>query len=142
MSHNSPLEQPNSLRASSPIWASETSLARTRVLAKLASLAQIGELARRLATRRELDPKCASQLFLGWLVGTHQSFLPLSLETVPEDFAKVNSAQYCSRDEWINKGGLAYFLLDYSVCLYTLYLSSSGSECASTKTRSVCWSIK
>ena len=46
-----------SLRASSPIWASETSLARTReraakprsrVLARLASLAQIGELARRL----------------------------------------------------------------------------------------------
>ena len=54
----------DSLRASSPIWASETSLARTceraaklrgaeaprrsRVLARLASLAQIGELARRL----------------------------------------------------------------------------------------------
>ena len=47
-----------SLRASSPIWASEASLARTRerggfaarsrVLARLASLAQIGELARRL----------------------------------------------------------------------------------------------
>ena len=33
----------SSLRASSPIWASET-----RVLARLASLAQIGELARRL----------------------------------------------------------------------------------------------
>ena len=32
-----------SLRASSPIWASET---RSRVLARLASLAQIGELAR------------------------------------------------------------------------------------------------
>ena len=50
----------DSLRASSPIWASETSLARTleraakprgRVLARLASLAQIGELARRLHTR-------------------------------------------------------------------------------------------
>ena len=53
----------DSLRASSPIWASETSLARTReraaklreaeaprfrVLARLALLAQIGELARRL----------------------------------------------------------------------------------------------
>ena len=52
-----------SLRASSPIWVSEVSLARTRerggraprgfaarsrVLARLASLAQIGELARRL----------------------------------------------------------------------------------------------
>ena len=49
-----------SLRASSPIWVSEVSLARTRergaprgfaarsrVLARLASLAQIGELARR-----------------------------------------------------------------------------------------------
>ena len=50
-----------SLRARSPIWASETSLARTReraakprsaprsrVLARLTSLAHIGELARRL----------------------------------------------------------------------------------------------
>ena len=50
-----------SLRASSPIWASDTSLARTReraakprraprsrVLARLTSLAQIAELARRL----------------------------------------------------------------------------------------------
>ena len=43
-----------SLRASSPIWASETSLASlssapcSRVLARLTSLAQIGELARRL----------------------------------------------------------------------------------------------
>ena len=34
-----------SLRASSPVWASETGLARSR-LARLASLAQIGELAR------------------------------------------------------------------------------------------------
>ena len=39
-----------SLRAS-PIWASEASLARTRVLASVASLAQIGELARRLRQR-------------------------------------------------------------------------------------------
>ena len=38
----------DSLRASSPIWASETSLARTRVLVRLASLVQIGELARGL----------------------------------------------------------------------------------------------
>ena len=39
-----------SLRASSPVWDSETGLAvpRSRVLARLASLAQIGELARRL----------------------------------------------------------------------------------------------
>ena len=47
-----------SLRASSPIWAREASLARTgeraakprgaRVLARLTSLTQIGELARRL----------------------------------------------------------------------------------------------
>ena len=47
------------LRASSPIWASEASLVKTReqaasaprsrVLARLASLAQIGELARRQA---------------------------------------------------------------------------------------------
>ena len=47
----------DSLRASSPIWASEANLARTRErgadlaaspLARLVSLAQIGELARRL----------------------------------------------------------------------------------------------
>ena len=51
----------DSLRASSPIWASEASLARTReraakprgaprsrVVARLTSLTQIGELARRL----------------------------------------------------------------------------------------------
>ena len=47
----------NSLRASSPIWASEVSLGASaprgfavcsRVLARLALLAQIGELARRL----------------------------------------------------------------------------------------------
>ena len=46
-----------SLRASSPIWASEVSLenancgfaARSRVLATLASLVQIGELARSLS---------------------------------------------------------------------------------------------
>ena len=46
-----------SLRASSPIWASETSLLplapRSRVLARLASLAQIGELACRLEKRRQ-----------------------------------------------------------------------------------------
>ena len=35
-----------SLRASSPMWASEASLARTRE--RLTSLTQIGELARRL----------------------------------------------------------------------------------------------
>ena len=56
-----PFSDTNSLRASSPIWVSEVSLARTRergaprglaarsrVLARLASLAQIEELARRL----------------------------------------------------------------------------------------------
>ena len=49
-----------SLRASSPIWASEASLARTRergagarVLARLVLLAQIGELARRLSRNRQ-----------------------------------------------------------------------------------------
>ena len=36
-----------SLRASSPVWASETGLARTR---ERAAKAQIGELARRLAS--------------------------------------------------------------------------------------------
>ena len=64
---NQTIKQNSSLRASSPIWASEASLARTReqatkprgeeeprtpnsrVLARLTSLAQTGELARRLA---------------------------------------------------------------------------------------------
>ena len=42
-----------SLRASSPIWASEASVAdRSHVLARLASLAQIGELACRLYPQR------------------------------------------------------------------------------------------
>ena len=45
-----------SLRASSPIWASEASLvSRSRDLARLVSLAQIGELARRLPTFDELN---------------------------------------------------------------------------------------
>ena len=51
------------MRASSPIWAKEASLARTceraaklevRVLARLASLAQIGELARGL-TQEQME---------------------------------------------------------------------------------------
>ena len=59
---------PFSLRASSPIWASEASRARTRergaprgfaarsrVLARLVSLAQIGELARRLTQHARID---------------------------------------------------------------------------------------
>ena len=55
-----------SLRASSPIWASEASLARTReraarVLARLTSLAQIGELACRLI----LHMKYCTDLILG-----------------------------------------------------------------------------
>ena len=51
------LEVRLSLRVSSPIWASEASLARTRfaarsrVLARLVSLTQIGELARRLGSQ-------------------------------------------------------------------------------------------
>ena len=56
-----------SLRASSPVWSSEASLARTpfpaprgfaassRVLARLVSLAQIGELARRLARKANIQ---------------------------------------------------------------------------------------
>ena len=50
----------HSLRASSPIWASEASFARTRerpprsrVLARLISLTQIGELARRLVASQQ-----------------------------------------------------------------------------------------
>ena len=47
-----------SLRASFPIWASERFAASSRILARLALLAQIGELARKLEndvhTKREL----------------------------------------------------------------------------------------
>ena len=44
-------------------------------------------------------PKCAPQLFLGWLVTrdaliSYWSIFPLSRETVPEVFAKVNSTQF------------------------------------------------
>ena len=55
----------SSLRASSPIWASEASLARerfaarSRVLARLVSLAQKGEPARRLGHFREREPLLA-----------------------------------------------------------------------------------
>ena len=67
-----------SLRASSPAWAGEASLARTRergasaprgfaalshVLARLASLAQIGELARRLPTVFSLMLYCHVVVF-------------------------------------------------------------------------------
>ena len=42
--------------------------------------------------------KCSPQLRLGWLLGTRLSaigqFFPLSFSTVPEVFAKVNSAQF------------------------------------------------
>ena len=51
----------SSLRASSPIWVSEPAprgfAARSRVLARLASLAQIGELARRLITISRLQKR-------------------------------------------------------------------------------------
>ena len=43
-----------SLRASSPIWESEVSLARTHILARPVSLAQTGELARRLKFNHRL----------------------------------------------------------------------------------------
>ena len=51
-------------------------------------------------TRRELEPNCVAQLFLGWLLGTRWSaigqFFSLSLVTFPEVFAKVTSAQSSS----------------------------------------------
>ena len=53
-----------------------------------------------LETRRELQPKCVLQLFLGLSLGTRRSaighFFPLSLVTVPEVFAKVNPTQFPS----------------------------------------------
>ena len=48
-----------------------------------------------LETRSELEPKCFPQWFVGSLLGTDRSvidqFFPLSLVTVPEVFAKINS---------------------------------------------------
>ena len=53
-----------------------------------------------LEMRRNLEPKCIPQLFLGSLVETRRSaigqFFSLSLVTVPEVFAKVNSVQFVS----------------------------------------------
>ena len=74
-----------SLRASSPIWASEAGRARTReraaprsrVLARLASLVQLGELARRLGKSSSLarlifsylyNPFCQGSLFVELLL--------------------------------------------------------------------------
>ena len=60
-----------SLRASSPIWVSEVSLAprgfaaRSRVLERLASLAQIGELARRLHGGFRSQPRVANLKYTG-----------------------------------------------------------------------------
>ena len=57
-----------------------------------------------LETRRELELKCVPQLFLGSLLGMGYSAIScywpifsLSLETIPEVFAKVNSVQFPSR---------------------------------------------
>ena len=45
-----------------------------------------------------MEPKCVPQVFLGRLLGTRRSaigqFFSLSLVTVPDVFAKVNSAQF------------------------------------------------
>ena len=53
-----------------------------------------------LERRKELEPKCAPQLILGSLLMTRRSaigqFFSQSLETVPEVFAKVNSAHFPS----------------------------------------------
>ena len=50
---------------------------------------------------RALEPKCVPQLFLGSLLWTRRSsvshFFYLSLVTIPEVFAKVNSTQFPSR---------------------------------------------
>ena len=53
---------------------------------------------RHIITRKELEPNWVPQLFLGSFLGRSQSaigqFFPLSLVTVPEVFAKVNSVQF------------------------------------------------
>ena len=54
-----------------------------------------------------MEPKCIPQLFLGWLLGTRWSaigqFFSLSLVTVPEVFAKENSAQFPLVSKLANK---------------------------------------
>ena len=46
-------------------------------------------------SRRELEPNCVPQLFLGWLLGKRRSAIghlfPLFRATIPEVFAKVYS---------------------------------------------------
>ena len=54
----------NSLRASSPIWASES--APLRVLTRVTLLTQIGELARRLGMQKMLHPCEKSALQTTW----------------------------------------------------------------------------
>ena len=80
------------LRASSPIWVSETGLARTReraekprgaprvrVLARLASLAQIGELARRISELAGFQYSTNQTFFAGELAGYDVSLFQLSI---------------------------------------------------------------
>ena len=73
----------------SPIVGVKTSAGR--------ELYDISEFAT-LETKRELEPKCVPQLFPGSLLGMRRSaigqFFFLSLVTIPEVFAKVNSAQF------------------------------------------------
>ena len=49
--------------------------------------------------RRELEPKCVPQWFLGScsLRSCHWPIFPLSLNTVSKAFARVNSSQFLSR---------------------------------------------
>ena len=55
-------------------------------------------LIRQFINDRKLEPRCVPQLFLGWLLGTRQwaigQLVFLTLITVPDVFAKVNSAQF------------------------------------------------
>ena len=117
------------MRASSPIWASETSLARTReraakprgaeerpprsrVLASLASLAQIGDLARRL------DPL----QFFYWEFSAMSQQKSRSLETshFPQDMGSTkNGWQLCaSKNIWQTQCPILglYIHLDSSKC--------------------------
>ena len=55
---------------------------------------------RHFRSEKEMEPKCVPQLFRGSLLGTRRSaigqFFSVSLVTVPEVFAKVNSPQFLS----------------------------------------------
>ena len=109
------IQKCRSLRANSPIWASETSLARTReraakprgaserlVLARLTSLTQIGELARRLKVPRVTELK----LSVAVNSDTHSpdknsNFINPSRGVLKRLTINMNAVQLNSHKKWV-----------------------------------------